>query len=187
MEENIRVENVVLPDGRRAERHVTLDADGREVVEIFAEEVRPLKLEKRITKEKKQIVAKETVETVKDGNVVKVDVKSVDAEPPLQLREQIATVDHDKVVYGDYVKRDELKTVVADSVVAGVSALVEAQALQSQSLQAQSVPVAPKIRIQEAVGQNVEQKKENDWRTIVWMAVILAAQIGLAIYVVKFM
>jgi hypothetical protein len=46
-----KIESLVLDDGRRAERHITLDANGNEVIEIFAEEKRPLKLEKRIVRE----------------------------------------------------------------------------------------------------------------------------------------
>lgn len=179
------IESIVLPDGRRAERHTSYDSDGKEVIEIFAEEARPLKLEKRVTKEMKEIVSKETVESIKDGNVTQVEVKSVDNDPPLQLREHIATVDHDKVVFGDYVKREELKAVVSDSVVAGVSALVES--LQTQPIAAQSIPQVPQIRAQEVVAANVEEKNQKDWRSMVWMGIILAAQIGLAVYVIKFM
>jgi hypothetical protein len=34
----VKVETLTLDDGRRAERHITLDEQGNEIVEIFAEE-----------------------------------------------------------------------------------------------------------------------------------------------------
>ena len=115
-----KVETMTLSDGRRAERHVTVDEKGIEVVEIFAEEKRPLKLEKRITRETKNIVSKEVHETVRDGEIVLQEVHSLDNEMPLQIQSRIGVADHHKIVDGDYVRRDEISQIIEDGVVAGV-------------------------------------------------------------------
>lgn len=119
------IQKLTLDDGRRAERHVSTDAQGNEVVEIFAEEQRPLKLEKRIVRETKQIVCKETHQTVKDGEICYEEVRALEPEVPLQIRGRIGTADHAKIVDGDYVRKDEIDKLIADGVVQGVTALME--------------------------------------------------------------
>ncbi len=176
---NVEVKQLTLDDGRRAERHVTHDSDGNEVVEIFAEERRPLKMEKRIVREYKQIVSKETHETIKDGEVSHIEVRSLEPDVPLQVRERIGIVDHHKVVDGDYVRKDEIGQIVADSVVAGVSALME-----------NTEPVVhhdePMFHAQSVVEKNVASKKKSDRTTNVVMGIILVAQMGFFSYMFLF-
>ena len=74
--DKVKIERTTL-DGRVAERHVSYDENGNKVVEIFEEDKRPLHLSKRITQEHKEIVAKETTEYVKNGEVVEVEVEVV--------------------------------------------------------------------------------------------------------------
>ena len=166
--DDIKVESLTLDDGRRAERHVSLNDQGNQVVEIFAEEKRPLKLEKRIVREMKQIVAKETHEVVRDGEVIASEVHSVAPDVPLQLRQKIGLVDHAKVVDGDYVRKEEVGQIVADGVVAGVTALMQSQP--------QSMGMVKSSR--QIVEQNVEEKKGGNWVAIGIMGVVLLVQVA---------
>jgi|GEM_PF-3620501 hypothetical protein len=169
--QDCKVESLVLDDGRRAERHTTLDATGKEVVEIFAEEKRPLKLEKRIVREMKNIIAKEVHQFVKDGEVSYEEVLALEPEVPLQVRSRIGVAEHAKVVDGDYVRKDELGKLIEDGVVAGVSALME----QMQPVQAQAQrPEEKVLRAQQIVEMNVEEKKKsNSWENLALGAIIL--------------
>jgi hypothetical protein len=179
----VRVHKMTLDDGRHAERHVSVDENGNEVVEVFAEEKRPLKLEKRIHREFKNVVAKETHETIRDGEVAHVEVRSGESEVPLRVVDRIGIANHAKIVDGDYVRKDEIGKIVAESVVAGVSALMEGmepvykEPVQAQQVQAQSQP-QPIFRAQAVVENNVAEKSKNDSTTHIVMAVILLAQLA---------
>jgi hypothetical protein len=175
----VRVHKMTLDDGRHAERHVSVDEEGNEVVEIFAEEKRPLKLEKRIHREFKNVVAKETHETIKDGEVAHVEVRSGESEVPLKVVDRIGIANHAKIVDGDYVRKEEIGKIVADSVVAGVSALMENMepVMQHNVSQPQSQP-QPIFRAQAVVENNVAEKSKNDSTVNIVMAVILLAQLG---------
>jgi hypothetical protein len=170
-EPDVRVESLILEDGRHAERHTTVDADGNEVIEIFAEESRPKKLEKRIKREYTRVVSKETSEVVKDGEVAHQEVRSFEAEVPLQLRSRIGVVDHHKIVDGDYVRKDEIGKMIADGVVEGVSALMAQTEVQRVPAQA-----APIFRAQEVVEKTVEESAKKDYVVNAMMAVIVLAQ-----------
>ncbi len=168
--DHIQVKQLTLDDGRRAERHVTHDDSGNEVVEIFAEERRPLKMEKRIVREYKKIVSKETHETIKDGEISHIEVRSLEPEIPLQVRERIGVADHHKVIDGDYVRKEEIGKIVADSVVTGVTALMEGMD-----------PVAhhdeqPMFHAQSVVEKNVADKNKSDGMANIVMGIILIAQ-----------
>lgn len=173
-EKPVQVETLTLDDGRRAERHVFADPAGHEVVEIFAEEKRPLKLEKRIVREYKNIVSKETHQTVRDGNVTFEEVRSLEPEVPLQLRERLAVADHHKIVDGDYVRKDEINGLIADGVVAGVNALMEhiEPAVAAQSA------TRPVLRAQEAIERTVVAEKKNDWLVTAIFGTIAVGQIA---------
>lgn len=189
-QEETRVQMVTLEDGRHAERHVSYDEDGNEVVEIFAEEKRPLKLEKRIVKEHRQVVARETHETIRDGEVVHHEVKSGEPDVPLQVRERIGVADHAKVVDGDYVRKDEIEKLVTNGVVAGVEALMESLEpvlvpKEEQHYEPEPAPAPffqepePKpLRAQSIVEKNVADKKKNDSMINIVLGVILVAQLG---------
>jgi len=184
--ENKRVENITLPDGRQAERHIFNDENGNEVVEVFAEERRPRKLEERILRERKQIVAKETRETIQDGEVTQVEVRSLEPEVPLQIREKIGVADHAKVVDGDYVRKEEIAQLISDGVVAGVEAMMESMGppeydYEEPELETEPklVPVAqePYFNAQGAVAKNVADKKQKDTLINVVLGVVLVAQV----------
>jgi hypothetical protein len=181
--QEIRVETLTLDDGRRAERHVALDETGNEVVEIFAEEKRPLKLEKRIVREFKNIVSKETHQTVKDGEVAYEEVHSLEPEVPLQLRQRIGVADHAKIVDGDYVRKDEIDKLIADGVVQGVTALMEHMEPVQQQVRQTAVQPAPVFRAQEVIEKTVDEKKKNDMLVNVIMGVIIVAQAAFFGYV----
>jgi hypothetical protein len=191
----VKVEVLTLDDGRRAERHVVLDENGNEVVEIFAEEKRPLKLEKRIVREFKNVVSKETHQTIRDGEVAYQEVKAAEPDVPLQVRQRIGVADHAKIVDGDYVRKDEIDKLIADGVVAGVTALMERvePVVTKQSpvqvvVTPQQQPVIqaaapqPIFRAQEAVEKTVEEKKKNDMMVNVIMGAIILLQAGFFAY-----
>lgn len=185
-DKEIRVESLTLDDGRRAERHVTHDEQGQEVVEIFAEEKRPLKLEKRIVREFKNIVAKETHQTVKDGEISYEEVHSLEPEVPLQLRQRIGVAEHHKIVDGDYVRKEEIDKMISDGVVAGVTALLDQMEPVKAPIQQPVQPVQaaqPVYRAQEVVEKTVEEKKKNDMLVNVVMGVIILLQVGFFAYI----
>lgn len=176
----VRVHKMILDDGRHAERHVSTDEDGNEVVEVFAEEKRPLKLEKRIHREFKNVVSKETHETIKDGEVAHVEVRSGESEVPLKVVDRIGIANHAKIVDGDYIRKEEIGKIVADSVVAGVTALMENMepVYHRDEPQPQPQPQPqPIFRAQAVVENNVAEKTKSDSTTNAVMAVILVAQI----------
>lgn len=173
---DVQIQHLTLDDGRHAERHISYDDNGNEIVEIFAEEKRPKKLEKRIVREHKKIVAKETHELVRDGEVIQREVISRDAEPPMQIREHIALVDHAKVVDGDYVRKEEIGKLVADSVVAGMTVLMEnMEPMTAQRHQEKSAPV---VSAQSLVEKSVADKKDSGSIVNIVMAGILIAQLA---------
>jgi hypothetical protein len=178
-EPEVKIETLTLDDGRRAERHITIDEKGQEVVEIFAEEKRPLKLEKRILREYKNVISKEVHQTVKDGEVAYEEIHSTEPEVPLQLRSRVGVTDHYKVVDGDYVRKDEIGSLIADGVVAGVTALME----QYEPVSAQKQPSQPALKAQEVVEKTVENKKKNDMVVNVVMGIIILAQIAFFGYI----
>lgn len=182
---DVQIQHLTLDDGRHAERHISFDEDGNEIVEIFAEEKRPKKLEKRIVREHKKIVSKETHELVRDGEIIEREIISRDAEPPMQIRERIGLADHAKIVDGDYVRKEEIDKIVADGVIAGVTALMEnmePMMYQRETMaQPQShSPIKPEpiFNAQSVVEQNVENKKKSDGVINVVMAGILIAQLA---------
>ncbi len=186
--DNIKIEKITLDDGRRAERHIKTDENGNEVIEVFAEEKIPLKLEKRIVRETKNIISKEIHQTVKDGEVAFEEVYSLEPEVPLQIREKIAVADHAKVVDGDYVRKEDLKAIVADSVVAGVSALMESAEFQVQgknnSAPSRSEPI---FKAQEIVEKNVQEKNKSNVTGTVIVSLVFAVQVAIFIAAYYFM
>lgn len=168
----VQIQHLRLDDGRHAERHISFDEDGNEIVEIFAEEKRPKKLEKRIVREHKKIVSKEVHETVQDGEIIQREIISRDNEAPMQIREKIGIANHSKVVDGDYVRKDEIGKLVADGVVAGVSALMESM----EPVIVEKDEPKPIFSAQSVVEKNVEEKKKSDNIGNIVMGGILVAQ-----------
>jgi len=181
-----KVEQVRLPDGRRSERHIIQDAQGNEVVEIFAEEQRPLKLEERIVREHKQIVAKETREIIKDGEVAHVEIRTLEPEVPLQIRSRIGVADHGKIVDGDYVRKEELGQMIQDGVVAGVEAMMENMEpdgpRRDYVVGDDEEEAEPYFSAQSIVEKNVEGEVKKDNTTNIVLAVIFITQLAFAGY-----
>ena len=191
---DLKIEKLTLEDGRHAERHTSLDTSGNEVVEIFAEEKRPLKLEKRIVREFKNVLAKETHQTIKEGEIAQEEVHANEmAEMPLKIVQKLGTPDHDRVVDGDYVKREEIGNIVAESVVAGISALMEnmkhvPQAELSEIHAETAVPsvakaIAPVMNAFSVVENNVQQKKKGNMTNIIILVGILVVQVAISGYI----
>ncbi len=183
-----RVEHITLHDGRRAERHVSYDEVGNEVVEVFAEEKRPLKLEERTVRETEEIVSRETIEHVRDGEVTYREVRSLAPDVPMEVRSRVGLVDHHKIVDGDYVKREEIANLVSESVIAGVQAMMEGQQPQQIIVKHESTPTAvqtpvsaptqPIFNAQAQVAQHVEEKGKSDQFINVILGGIILVQLG---------
>lgn len=191
MDTSKKVERFTLEDGRIAERHISHNEAGEKVIEVFVEERKPLKLEKRITEKRKEILAEQKVETIKDGEIVDVKLNTVDGHTKLQLREHIGTADNAELHSLGYVSKKELGPVVADAVVAGISALMEKQAEQKRSplfswpasAQSAAPAVQPALKAQTVVEQNVEQKKKGDVIAMIVMSVIIVVQLAFFGYI----
>jgi hypothetical protein len=168
------VEKFTLEDGRMAERHITLNPAGEKVVEVFVQEKLPLKLEKRITEKKKEVVHEQKVETIKDGEVVEVKVLSTEPNVKMELREHIAKTDKSEIGALNYATKKDLIDVVTQAVVAGVAAA------KPQQVAVQQPAPAPKplFRAQSVVEENVAAKKKNDALWIGVMVIALIAQVG---------
>lgn len=174
------VENITLPDGRKAERHTTHDKDGNEVVEIFAEEKRPLKLEERIIREREEIVSRETVEKVKDGEVSMREVRSLAPDTPMEVRSRIAQVDHHKVVDGDYVRKEEIAEMVSESVIAGLAAMMESE--EKEVVTHHEPQPNPIFNAQSQIAQRVEENKGDQTMINVILVVFVLVQMGIWAY-----
>ncbi len=173
--EQVKVHKMTLDDGRHAEKHVSFDDAGNEVVEIFAEEKRPLKLEKRVIRQYKNVVSQETHETIRDGEVSQVEVHAGEPDVRLRVVDRIGVANHAKIVDGDYVRKDEIGKIVADSVVAGVTALMENMEPVVQKETPQPQPV---FRAMSVVENNVAEKKKTDSTSIAVLGVVLLAQMA---------
>lgn len=116
-------------DGRMAERHTSFNDDGDKVVEIFAEEKRPLHLEKRIVQKHKNVLAEERVEHVRDGEIVEVEVRSLEPETRLQMREHLGIAEHYATDNKQYVTKQELcpelGPAISEAVVTGIQTMME--------------------------------------------------------------
>ena len=176
--DHVKVKRMTLDDGRHAERHTSVDANGNEVVEVFAEEARPLKLEKRIHREYKNVLSKETHETIKDGEVAHVEVHAGQSDVPLRIVDRIGIADHAKIVDGDYVRKEEIGKFIEDGVTTGIAQLLDS----FQPVAAQSVPEAPKFRAQAVVENNVDEKSKNEMLINIGLGVLLLAQVGFFCY-----
>ena len=190
-----RVEQITLHDGRRAERHISCDENGNEVVEVFAEEKRPLKLEERLVRETEEIVSRETVEHVRDGEVTYREVRSLAPDTPMEVRSRVGLADHHKVVDGDYVKRADIAELVSESVIAGVQAMMEGQQPPQVHVHNTTPEAAPPVVVerpqvarpaneqplfsaQSQVAQHVEDKGKSDQFINIIMGGIILVQMG---------
>lgn len=169
------VEKFTLEDGRMAERHITINDDGEKVVEVFVQEKLPLKLEKRVTEKKKEVVHEQKIETIKDGEVVEVKVLSTEPSVKMELREHIGKADNNQIGTLNYATKKDLIEVVTQAVVAGVAASKPQVVIQQPA--AQPAP-KPLFRAQSVVEENVAAKKKSDGLQIGIMVVALIAQVA---------
>jgi hypothetical protein len=195
----VQVQAIKTDDDRRAERHFSVNDEGHEVVEIFAEERRPLKLEKRIIKEKEEIVGKVTEETIKDGEVVHKVVKDRDPLLPLQMVENLGMADHAKLVDGDYVRKEEIGQMVSDAVVAGMSAMMDnyepVQSVEEhhhhhhhedENKETEPLFNAQNLTAQSEIEGRVANKKGNDMTMNIIMGGIIVVQVIFFAYMMIF-
>lgn len=168
------VEKFTLEDGRMAERHITLNDSGEKVVEVFVQEKLPLKLEKRVTEKKKEVVHEQKIETIKDGEVVDVKVLSTEPVVKMELREHIAVAGKTEIGALNYATKKELIDLVTQAVVAGVIASKPAPSASAPTTTAPK----PLFRAQSVVEENVAAKKKNDGLWIGVMVVALVAQVA---------
>lgn len=196
MDNSKKVERFTLEDGRIAERHISHDASGGKVIEVFAEEKRNLKLEKRITEKRKEILAEQKVETIVDGQIVDVKINSIDGHTKMQLREHIGIADNAELHSLGYVSKKEIGPVVVDAVVAGISALLERQQEMNEVKEVKKTPllrfsapepqktqVPPALKAQNVVEQNVENKKKSDFIIVAVMAAFIIGQVAFFGYI----
>lgn len=166
-----KIEKIMLDDGRRAERHTSVDDQGNEIVEIFAEEKHPLKLEKRIMREFKSVIAKETHETIRDGQVSYQEVKSLEPEVPLQIRSRVSIENPSKKANEEYVKKEDVSKMITEGVIAGIATLIDQKPKQE-----------PLFKPQTILENKVEGKKKNDMTIMIIMALIFIAQVAAIAY-----
>lgn len=174
---NCEIETLTLDDGRKAERHVSMDSNGNQVIDVFVEEKRPLKLEKRIIREFKQVVAKETHQIIHNGEVEAVEVKSAETELPIQVHETVKVGKVGVDFSSDFVRKDELQAMVSESVASGLEALME----DYEPVVAQSA--SPVLSAQSIVEKNVSEKHKDRSVVNMIMVAILVAQAAIVGYV----
>ena len=162
-----KIERFTLEDGRIAERHTTTNEAGETVVEVFVEEKKPLKLEKRVTEKRKDILAEKIVETIKDGEVVERQVHSIDSGVKMELREHLGVADDVNAL--NYVSKKEL----ADAIVAGVKA-----AMDNNPIAAQSIIVTKAQQTQQAIEGRVTAQADVSKKNYITCGIIIALEIA---------
>lgn len=148
------IEQFTLEDGRRAERRTSVNEAGETVVEVYAEEAKPLRLEKRITEKRKDVLAEQIVETLKDGTVTDRVVNSIEA-PTLEPRGQIDLT--------------PLAPMIAQAVIAGIQA--------TQPVKAQSIIVTKAEQTQLAIEERVQASQKSETRNYITCGIIIALEI----------
>ena len=63
---SVRIEDIVLEDGRVGEQRMFLDDDGNKVIETWVQQKSPILMEKRTV----QVMKDERIEVLKDGEMV---------------------------------------------------------------------------------------------------------------------
>jgi hypothetical protein len=109
------VKKIRLEDGRNAERH-TIDEGNQRTIELYAEDQRPLKLEKRVVEKVKPVVYERTIQSIQDGNVVEEKVEALEPKVDLQLREHLGVAQNSALGVSPYVTKNELVNTVVEAV-----------------------------------------------------------------------
>lgn len=189
MDNEKKVEKLVLEDGRVAERHVYTDVEGNEVVEMYAEPQKSLSLNRRIVNKVKPVLVEQVIETIKDGEVVDREVHSTEAPVKMQLREHIKR--YDRPVASETVTQEQIANIVAQT----VSQTLEAQAAVKQEPEIYTeAPMPPVIKIQSVqpkqavfsaqsvVAERVEEKKSSDLWTVLAIGFSVILQIAAVVW-----
>lgn len=175
-EKDIKIDKFYLEDGRMAERHTFTNDTGDEVIEQFVEPERNMSLNKRVTTKKKEIVAEQKIETIKDGEVVDVLVNSVEPNVKLELREHIKTEPH--ASSGDYATKQDISRLVSDAVIAGITPVIQSLSVQKPPKEASK----PLFRTQSVVENNISEKKKYNMSTIAIFALVATGQLAVLCY-----
>jgi len=172
------IEKFVMESGRRAEKHVETNDAGDKVISVYAEEERPLKLEKRVVQKFKKVLAEEHVETIRDGEVVDRQVLSTEPKTNLELREHIALAPKSMLGTDNYVSKTEVAELVAQGVASGMKAL-SANQMQMQSMNRPvfTAQAAVEERVQAAVAPATG---DNKWVTYGLIGFLVLNVVGMA-------
>ena len=199
-----KTEKVTLEDGRLAERRTYYDDEGSEIVEVYVEPKRNLKLDKRVINKTKTVLAEQRIQTIRDGEVVDEEIHSIEPEVRLEKRQHIQKEGFDE--QGDYVTKDQLSRAVSEGVVEAMKAalapireqmastpkeiVIEKPVVDQRPAPLFSTPVEketvvpaqskqPELSAQSIVEQNIEDKKKHDLNSFILFGVIAVAQVGL--------
>jgi len=180
---DVRTKEIVLEDGRKAERRVREESDcdsgqGTKVTELWAEAKVDKHLVKRVVEHTRPVVHRRETETLDEetGEVINVDVESVDPDVKMHLLSRITaedvsgqTVDSD----GDcecHITREELRDLLVSVVGAG-----------------HVTHAAPQVSVQAIVQDRVEQSEEKGLKSLDKVLLAAAAVIvGVLAYLVFF-
>ena len=165
-----------------AERHV-VDEGNQRTIELYAEEPRPLKLEKRVVEKVKPVVYERTIQSIQDGNVVEQKVEALEPKVDLQLREHIGYVDNSSLGVSPYVTKNEMVNTVVEAVKAFAASQPTVRDIGPQpSFAAQSF--VPKS-IQDEISDRLNATKQEGMKPLdIILSVFMVANIGLFAFLV---
>jgi len=199
--DDVKIEQIYMEDGREAERHVRDDGEQR-VLELYVEPPRPAKkLTKRVIEKKRPVVYERIVETMGEGHddngqplVVERKVEATDPKVEMKLLEHhVAQPQAEKVSAQSlpkkkadlpaeqYVTKDDLE----QAILAVVKA-VRTQPVEEQEEEEATVKQAPKLSMQQVVGERVEQSQTSSLINI-GLAILIVAQVGALGYLLFWM
>ena len=84
-----QVEKVYLDDGRVAERHISTNESGEQVIELYVEPKKSLVLDRRVINKHKPVLSEQIIETIQDGQIVDRKVMSIEPNTKLQVVEHL--------------------------------------------------------------------------------------------------
>lgn len=148
-----KIEKVTLQDGRLAERRTFYDDEGSEVVEVYVEPKRNLKLDKRVINKTKQVIAEQRIQTIRDGEVVDEEIHSIEPEVRLEKRQHIQKEGFEE--HGDYVTKEQLGRAVAEGVVEAMKAALNP--LKEQIEASKREPEVKIVEVEKPVDRIVEK------------------------------
>lgn len=181
--EMMRVEKVTLEDGRIAERRKFRNEEGDEVVEVYVEPKKPLKLDKRVINKHREILAEQRIQTIRNGQVVDEEVHSIEPEVRLEKRAHIQS-ENEKYEDGEYITKRDLAEAMSEimrEVKKDADCAADDRPLFSQ--QKSMYPTEPVVSAQSIVEKNVEDKKKKDINSLILYSLIAVGQVGLLLWV----